>query len=77
VKEKAKRHAQDQIKEKWEEKQMHGQYPKIKGEKDVDHQMKNQGLKTVGLTSETYGFYHRYPRPDHQEQLQPEQNPQR
>ena len=53
---KAKRHVQDQIKQGWEEKQMHGQYPKRIGEKDVDHQMTNQWLKTARLKSETEGF---------------------
>ena len=49
-------YAQDQIKQRWEEKQMHGQYPKRIGEKDVDHQMTKQWLKTAGLKSETEVF---------------------
>ena len=28
-KQKAKRHAQDQLKQKWKDKPVHGQYPKI------------------------------------------------
>ena len=35
---------------------MHGQYPKRVNEKDVDHQMTNQWLKSGGLKSETEGF---------------------
>ena len=35
---------------------MHGQYPKRVNEKDVDHQMTNQWLKSAGLKSETEGF---------------------
>ena len=35
---------------------MHRQYPKIVNEKDVDHQMTNQWLKSGGLKSETEGF---------------------
>jgi len=56
VKENAKRHAQDQIKQRWEEKQMHGQYPKRIGKKNADHQMTNQWFKTAGLKSETERF---------------------
>ena len=35
---------------------MHGEYPKRVNEKDVDHQMTNQWLKSGGLKSETEGF---------------------
>ena len=56
VKQKAKHHAQVQLKQKWEEKSMHGQYPKRVNEKDVDHQMSNQWLKSGGPKSETEGF---------------------
>ena len=35
---------------------MHGQYPKRVSEKDVDHQMTNQLLRSGGLKSETEGF---------------------
>ena len=41
-------HAQDQIKQRWEENQMHGQYPKRIGEKDLDHEMTNKGSKQLG-----------------------------
>ena len=47
---------QVQLKQKWEEKSMHGQYPKRVNEKDVDHQMSNQWLKSGGLMPETEGF---------------------
>ena len=56
VKQKAKRHAQDQLKQKWKDKPMHGQYPKRVKEKDSDHQMTNQWLKRAVLKSETEGF---------------------
>lgn len=56
VKQKAKHQAQVQLKQKWEDKAMHGQYPKRVNEKDVDHQMTNQWLKSGGLKSETEGF---------------------
>ena len=56
VKQKAKHQAQVQLKQKWEDKSMHGQYPKRVNEKDVDHQMTNQWLKSGGLKSETEGF---------------------
>ena len=54
VKQKAKHQAQ--LKQKWEQKSMHGQYPKRVNEKDVDHQMSYQWLKSGGLKSETEGF---------------------
>ena len=50
------RHAQYQLKQRWEDKPMHGQYPKRVHKKDVDHQMGNQWLKTAELKSETEGF---------------------
>ena len=53
---KVKEKAQDQIKQKWEKKQMHGQYPKRIGKKDVDQKMTNQWLKLAGPKSETEGF---------------------
>ena len=56
VKQKAKHQAQVQLKQKWEDKSMHGQYPKRVNEKDVDYQMTNQWLKSGGLKSETEGL---------------------
>ena len=44
------------MKKKWEEKSMDEQYPKRVNEKDVDHQMSNQWLKSGGLRSEKEGF---------------------
>ena len=49
VKQKAKHQAQVQLKQKWEDKSMHGQYTKRVNEKDVNHQMSNQWLKSGGL----------------------------
>ena len=56
VKQKAKHQSQVQLKQKREDKSIHGQYPKRVNEKDVDHQMTNQWLKSGGLKSETEGF---------------------
>ena len=56
VKQKAKHQAQGQLKQDWEDKSMQGQCPKRVNEKDVDHQMTNQWLKSGGLKSETEGF---------------------
>ena len=56
VRQKAKHQAQVQLKQKCEDKSMYGQYPKRVNEKDVDHQMINQWLKSGGLKSETEGF---------------------
>ena len=56
VKQKAKHQAQDQLKQKKEDKSIHEQYPKRVNEKDVDHQMSNQWLRSGGLKSETEGF---------------------
>ena len=38
---------------KWEEKSMHGQYPKRVNEKDVDHQMSNQWRRALSLLPKT------------------------
>ena len=56
VKQKAKHRAQVQLKQKWKDKSMHGQYPRRGNEKDVESEMTNQWLKSGGLKSETEGF---------------------
>ena len=56
VKQKAKHQAQVQLQQKWEDKSMHGKYPKRVNEKDVDHQMTNQWLKSDGPKFETEGL---------------------
>ena len=56
VKLKAKHHALEQLKSKWEEKPLHGQYPKRTKEKDVDQDKTHNWLSTPGLKSETEGF---------------------
>ena len=48
VKQKAKHQAQGKLNQKWEDKSMQGQYPKRVNEKDVDHQLTNQWLKSMG-----------------------------
>ena len=56
VKLKAKHEALEQPKSKWEEKPLHGQYPKRTKEKDVDQDKTHNWLSTPGLKSETEGF---------------------
>lgn len=56
VKLKAKHQALEQLKSKWEEKPLHGQYPKRTKEKDVDQDKTHNWLSTPGLKSETEGF---------------------
>ena len=53
---KAKYQALEQLKSKWEEKPLHGQYPKRTKEKDVDQDKTHSWLSTSGLKSETEGF---------------------
>ena len=77
VKENATRHAQDQIKQRWEEKQMHGQYSKRIGEKNVDHPDDKPMVQNSWAEIRKRSFYHRCPRPGHQNLLLPEQNSQR
>jgi len=48
--------ALEQLKSKWEEKPLHGQYPKRTKEKDVDQDKTHSWLSTPGLKSETEGF---------------------
>ena len=56
VKQKAKHHGQLQLQKSWEEKPMHGKYPKRTKEADVDQEKTNKWLKTVGLKAETEGL---------------------
>ena len=56
VKLKAKHQALEQLKSKWEEKLLHGQYPKRTKEKDVDQDQTDNWLSTPGLRLETEGF---------------------
>ena len=56
VKLKAKHQALEQLKSKWEEKPLHGQYPKRTKEKNVDQDKTHNWLSTPGLKSETEGF---------------------
>lgn len=78
VKLKAKYQALEQLKSKWEEKPLHGQYPQRTKEKDVDQDKTHNWLSTCtpGLKSETEGFYYNcFPRSIHQDQLLPKQDP--
>ena len=56
VKLKAKYQALEQLKSKWQEKPLHGQYQKRTKEKDVNHDKTHNWLSTPGLKSETEGF---------------------
>ena len=56
VKLKAKHQALEQLKSKWEEKPLHGQYPERIKEKDVDQEQTHRWVSTPGLKSETEGF---------------------
>ena len=40
----------------WEEKELHGRYPKIIREADVDDYKTNQRLRSTGLKAETEGL---------------------
>ena len=53
---KAKQHAQELLKNSWEEKPLHGKYPQRLTDNDVDQIQTNKWLKTTGLNSETEGF---------------------
>ena len=56
VKKLAKKEAQNISKKTWENKAMHGQYPKRIQEADVDFEKTNKWLKGSGLKAETEGL---------------------
>jgi len=56
IKIRAKLHAQEHLQNNWEEKHLHGKYPKRLNDKDVDKLQTNKWLKTSGLKAETEGF---------------------
>ena len=56
VKVKAKQHGQLQMHKTWEEKAMHGKYPKRIKDADVDQVKTNKWLKAHGLKAETEGL---------------------
>ena len=56
VRVKAKHQALQQLKSKWEERPLHGQYPKRTKEKAVDQDKSHNWQSTPGLKSETEGF---------------------
>ncbi len=53
---KAKQQGQLQMHEAWEEKPMHGKYPKRTKDADVDKVKTNKWLKTHRLKAETEGL---------------------
>ena len=65
VKLKAKHQAIEQFKSKWEEKPLHGQYPKRTKEKDVNQDKTHNWLSTPGLKSRNRRFHYCCPRSMH------------
>ena len=56
VKQKVKQQAQEIVLKQWEEKELHGRYPKRLGEADVDGCKTNQWLRSTGMKAETEGL---------------------
>ena len=56
IKQKTKHRAQDKLPKQWEEKALHGKYPKRTKEADVDQNKTNQWLRSTGLKAETEGL---------------------
>ena len=51
-----KQKALEKLKDKWEGKPMHGQYPKRVGKVDINQDKIHQWLRNSGLKAETDGF---------------------
>ena len=56
VKQKVKQQAEGVVVKQWEEKELHGRYPKRIREADVDDYKTNQWLRSTGLKAETEGL---------------------
>ena len=56
TKQMARNKTQEKLTKQWEDKALHGRYPKRIKDADVDHHKTNQWLKSSGLKSETEGF---------------------
>ena len=56
VKQKVKQQAHDIEVKQWEEKELHGKYPKRTREADADDYKTNQSLRSTGLKAETEGL---------------------
>ena len=56
IKQMARNKTQEKLTKQWEDKALHGRYPKRIKEADVDHHKTNQWLKSSGLKAETEGF---------------------
>ncbi|XP_078357225.1 uncharacterized protein LOC144642106 [Oculina patagonica] len=52
----ARNKTKEKLTKQWEDKALHGRYPKRIKEADVDHHKTNQWLKSSGLKAETEGF---------------------
>ena len=56
TKQMARNKTQEKLTKQWEDKALHGRYPKRIKEVDVEHHKTNQWLKSSGLKAETEGF---------------------
>ena len=56
INQKTKHRAKDKLSKQWEEKVLHGKYPKRTKEADVDQNKTNQWLRSTGLKAETEGL---------------------
>ena len=56
TKKKAKEQALEQMKNNWQDKPLHGQYPKRVNDADVDKEQTHKWLRSSGLKAETEGF---------------------
>ena len=56
LKKRAKQKGLKKIKERWEGKPLHGQYPKCSKQADVDQEKTHHWLRGMGLKAETEGF---------------------
>ena len=56
IKQKTKHRAQDKLSKHWEEKALHGKYPKRTKEANVDQNKTNKWLRSTGLKAEAEGL---------------------
>ena len=77
TKQMARNKTQEKLTKQWENKALHGRFPKRIKEADVDHHKTNQWLKSSGLKAETGRIHSRSPRPKPSYQIIPRQHYQR
>ncbi len=56
IRQETKRKGHESMRQKWEEKPMHGQYPTRVNKPDVDTESTHRWLKSTGLKGETEGL---------------------